>query len=64
MGGDVASAPQTRFENSNSNSTYTNALPNLSEKQVTFHRKALKDMLNTLAKAVSELWKERAEEKN
>ena len=51
---------KTRFENSNS--TYTNALSNLSEKQLTFYRKALKDISKTLVEAVSELWKERVEE--
>ena len=51
---------KARFESSNS--TYSNALSNLSEKTLTFYRKALKDLSMTLVEAVSELWKERAEE--
>ena len=50
----------TQFESSNS--TYNNALSNISEKQLTFYRKALKDLSNTLAEAVSDLRKERVEE--
>ena len=49
----------TRFENNNS--TYTNALTNLSEKVLVFYRKALKELLKTLAEAVSEPWRERPE---
>ena len=51
---------KTRFESSNS--TYANALTHLTEQQLTFYRKALKDLSKTLAEAVSELWKERAKE--
>ena len=51
---------KTRFKNSNR--TYANALTNISEKQLTFYRKAPKNLSKTLAEAVSELWKERAEE--
>ena len=55
MGGDVAPAPQTTNETrfKSSNSTYANALTKLSEKQLTFYRKALKDLTKTLAEAVS-----------
>ena len=49
-----------RFEGSNS--TYNLAFSNLSEKKLTFYRKALKDLSKTLAEAVYGLWKERAEE--
>ena len=66
MGGDVAPHPRqllkTRFESSNS--TYNNALSNLTEMQLTFYRKARKDLSKTFAEAVSDLWKERAKEIN
>ena len=51
---------KTRFENSNCN--YNNDISDLNEKQFTSYRKALKDLSNTLAEAVSEQWKERMEE--
>ena len=50
-----------RFESSNC--TYNNAFSNLTEKKLTFYRKALKELPKTLAEAVSELRKEHAEVK-
>ena len=40
---------ETRFKSSSS--TYNNALSNLTEKQLTFYRKALKDLSKTLVEA-------------
>ena len=42
-------------------STYTNAFTILSGKAKSFYRKASKDLSETLAEAVFELWKERTE---
>ena len=43
-----------------SNSAYNNAISKLTEKQLTFYRKALKDLSKALVEAVNELGKERA----
>ena len=50
---------KTRFKCSNS--TYNNALSNLSDITLTFYRKA-PELSKTLAEAVSELWKDGTEE--
>ena len=48
-----------RFERCNP--TYINALTNISERALGYYRKSIKELSKTLAEAISELWKERAE---
>ena len=62
MGGNVAintEANAKTFERSNP--TYTNVLTNISESALGYYIRSLKEVSNSLAKAVSELCKERAD---